>query len=434
MINLEYKNKYLKYKNKYHNLKKKNIKGGGSIQTITLIGLILSIIASGVYLYNNQKMDISEIEKKLETYSSVTNKLNIDIKNYFDILNQIIGDRNNTNLYRKLYNFYKYEHLDINDYYKIDKDNSNKFFNELIVLFSKLKNESPIISLTMPEKTELLKDSFIYCLKSSIKNNPSFDISKKNFENISYIEIRNELLDYIEQQKIYDVYFVEHLDIDKSNMDKNDISITELKELANNKNTQDNKKRYIEFMKLNSDIVSDFPMIHAASDKYQIYIILLVNFKNTRYFKIYKPNNTDEPASIKNTILLNYSNYCDHNCDFMNNENIHSVIKNMNTTSININSELLKNNNNNNNINKLYNINKDILNMNFEWADKDDNKFLKITEINFFDNRHNNIDSKINDISQQFNLSYNEKKNINNELNIRPWFQYYKFNHNMKPY
>ena len=433
MINLEYKNKYLKYKNKYHNLKKNNIKGG-SIQTITLIGLILSIIASGVYLYNNQKMDVSEIEKKLETYSSVTNKLNIDIKNYFDILNQIIGDRNNTTLYRKLYNFYKYEHLDINDFYKIDKDNSNKFFNELIVLFSKLKNESPIISLIMPEKTELLKDSFIHCLKSSIKNNPSFDISKKTFENISYIEIRNELLDYIEQQKIYDVYFVEKLNIDKSNMDKNDISITELKELANNKNTQDNKKRYIEFMKLNSDIVSDFPMIHAASDKYQIYIVLLVNFKNTRYFKIYKPNNTDEPASIKNTILLNYSNYCDHNCDFMNNENIHSVIKNMNTTSININSELLKNNNNNNNINKLYNINKDILNMNFEWADKDDNKFLKITEINFFDNRHNNIDSKINDISQQFNLSYNEKKNMNNELNIRPWFQYYKFNHNMKPY
>ena len=433
MINLEYKNKYLKYKNKYHNFKKKNIKGG-YIQTVTLIALIFSIIASGVYLYNNQKMDNSEIEKKLETYSSVTNKLNIDIKNYFDILNQLIGDRNNTTLYRKLYNFYKYEHLDINDFYKIDKDNSNKLFNELIILFSKLKNESPIISLIMPEKTELLKDSFIYCLKSSIKNNSSFDTSKKNFENISYIEIRNEILDYIEQQKTYDVYFVENLNIDKSNMDKNDISITELKELANNKNAQDNKKRYIEFMKLNSDIVSDFPMIHAASDKYQIYIILIVNFKNTRYFKVYKPNNTDEPASIKNTILLNYSNYCDHNCDFMNNENIHSVIKNMNTTSININSELLKNNNNNNNINKLYNINKDILNMNFEWADKDDNKFLKITEINFFDNKHNNIDSKINDISQQFNLSYNEKQNINNELNVRPWFQYYKFNYNMKPY
>jgi hypothetical protein len=238
----------------------------------------------------------------------------------------------------------------------------------------------------------------------------------------------------MEQQKTYDAYFVENLNKDKSNMDNNDISIAELKELSNNKNTQDNKKRYIEFMKLNSDIVSDFPMIHAASDKYQIYIVLLVNFKNTRYFKIYKPNNNDEPVSIKNTILLNYSNYCDHNCDFMNNENIHSVIKNMNTNSININSELLKNNNNNNNINKLYNINQDILNMNFEWADKDDNKFLKITEINFFDNRHNNIDSQINDISQQFNLSYNEKKNINNELNIRPWFQYYKFNHNMKPY
>jgi len=433
MINLEYKNKYLKYKNKYHNFKKKNIKGG-YIQTVTLVGLILSIIAGGVYLYNNQKIDNSEIEKKLETYSSVTNKLNIDIKNYFDILNKIIGDRNNTTLYRKLYNFYKYEHLDINDFYKIDKDNSNKFFNELIILFSKLKNESPIISLIMPEKTELLKDSFIYCLKSSIKNNPSFDTSKKNFENISYIEIRNELLDYMEQQKTYDAYFVENLNKDKSNMDNNDISIAELKELSNNKNTQDNKKRYIEFMKLNSDIVSDFPMIHAASDKYQIYIVLLVNFKNTRYFKIYKPNNNDEPVSIKNTILLNYSNYCDHNCDFMNNENIHSVIKNMNTNSININSELLKNNNNNNNINKLYNINQDILNMNFEWADKDDNKFLKITEINFFDNRHNNIDSQINDISQQFNLSYNEKKNINNELNIRPWFQYYKFNHNMKPY
>ena len=26
---------------------------------------------------------------------------------------------------------------------------------------------------------------------------------------------------------------------------------------------------------------------------------------------------------IHNTILLNYFNYCDYNCDFMNNDNIH---------------------------------------------------------------------------------------------------------------
>ena len=187
-------------------------------------------------------------------------------------------------------------------------------------------------------------------------------------------------------------------------------------------------------MKLNNNIVSDFPMIHAASDKYNIYIVLLVNFKNTRYFKLYKPINIKEPASIKNTIVLNYSNYCDFNCDFMNNENIHAIIKNINTNAISINSELLKNNNNNNNISNLYNINKDNLNMNFEWADKDDNKFLKITEINFFNNKYNNTNSNINNISQQTNLSYNEKNEINKELNIRPWYQYYKFNYNMKPY
>ena len=46
-------------------------------------------------------------------------------------------------------------------------------------------------------------------------------------------------------------------------------------------------------MKLNNDNVSDFPMIHAASDKYGIYIILLVNFTNSSYFKIYKPSNNN---------------------------------------------------------------------------------------------------------------------------------------------
>ena len=55
-------------------------------------------------------------------------------------------------------------------------------------------------------------------------------------------------------------------------MDKNDISLAELKQKANDKKTQDNKKKFIEFMKLNNDNVSDFPMIHAASDKYGIYI------------------------------------------------------------------------------------------------------------------------------------------------------------------
>ena len=434
MINLQYKNKYLKYKNKYNNYKKKHIKGG-SLEVATLITLIFTIISSGIYLYNNNnKTDTSDTNKKLETYTSISNKINIDLNNYFDIINQIINNRTNFGLYKKLHNFYKYEYLNINDFYKLNNDDSNEIFNELIKLFSKLKNESPVVTLLTPEKDELLKDSFIYSLKSSIKNNPSFDISKKNLENNSYLEIRNELINYIEQQKTYDLYFVENLNVDKSNMDKNDISIYELKELANNKNTQDNKKRYIEFMKLNTNIVSDFPMIHAASDKYQIYIILTVNFTNAQYFKIYKPQNITEPASIKNTIALNYSNYCNNNCDFMNNENINSIIKNINNTSVNINSDLLKKNNNNNDINTLYNINKDILNMNFEWADKDNNKFLKITEINFFNNKHNNIDSKINDISNEFNLSYNEKNKINKELNVRPWFQFYKFNYNMKPY
>ena len=54
----------------------------------------------------------------------------------------------------------------------------------------------------------------------------------------------------------------------------------------------------------------------------------------------------------------------------MNNENIHAIIKNINTNAISINSELLKSNNNNNNISNLYNINKDNLNMNFEWGSR----------------------------------------------------------------
>ena len=433
MKNLQYKDKYLKYKNKYYKIKK-NIKGG-NIEVYTIIALILGIIGSGIYLYKNNTDNKLDLDNKLETYSSITNKLNIDIQNYFNILNELINNKNSLDLYKKLYKFFKYEHIDIHNFYKIDKEKIDESFNELIILFSKLKNETPVLTLINLEKDNLLKDSFIYSFKSSIIENVSFDESiRRDIEKMSYIEIRNELINYIEQQKLYDVYFVENLNINKSNTDKNDISLAELKEKANEKNTQDNKKRFIEFMKLNNNIVSDFPMIHAASDKYNIYIVLLVNFKNTRYFKLYKPINIKEPASIKNTIVLNYSNYCDFNCDFMNNENIHAIIKNINTNAISINSELLKSNNNNNNISNLYNINKDNLNMNFEWADKDDNKFLKITEINFFNNKYNNTNSNINNISQQTNLSYNEKNEINKELNIRPWYQYYKFNYNMKPY
>ena len=432
-MNEQYKDKYLKYKNKYYKIKK-NIKGG-NIEVYTIIALILGIIGSGIYLYKNNTDNKLDLDNKLETYSSITNKLNIDIQNYFNILNELINNKNSLDLYKKLYKFFKYEHIDIHNFYKIDKEKIDESFNELIILFSKLKNETPVLTLINLEKDNLLKDSFIYSFKSSIIENVSFDESiRRDIEKMSYIEIRNELINYIEQQKLYDVYFVENLNINKSNTDKNDISLAELKEKANEKNTQDNKKRFIEFMKLNNNIVSDFPMIHAASDKYNIYIVLLVNFKNTRYFKLYKPINIKEPASIKNTIVLNYSNYCDFNCDFMNNENIHAIIKNINTNAISINSELLKSNNNNNNISNLYNINKDNLNMNFEWADKDDNKFLKITEINFFNNKYNNTNSNINNISQQTNLSYNEKNEINKELNIRPWYQYYKFNYNMKPY
>tara|TARA_Y100000591_G_scaffold261515_1_gene234249 strand:- start:4486 stop:5787 length:1302 start_codon:yes stop_codon:yes gene_type:complete len=433
MKNLQYKDKYLKYKNKYYKIKK-NIKGG-NIEVYTIIALILGIIGSGIYLYKTDTDNKLDLDNKLETYSSITNKLNIDIQNYFNILNELINNKNSLDLYKKLYKFFKYEHIDIHNFYKINKEKIDESFNELIILFSKLKNETPILTLINLEKDNLLKDSFIYSFKSSIIENVSFDESiRRDIEKMSYIEIRNELINYIEQQKLYDVYFLENLNINKLNTDKNDISLAELKEKANEKNTQDNKKRFIEFMKLNNNIVSDFPMIHAASDKYNIYIVLLVNFKNTRYFKLYKPINIKEPASIKNTIVLNYSNYCDFNCDFMNNENIHTIVKNINTNAISINSELLKSNNNNNNISNLYNINKDNLNMNFEWADKDDNKFLKITEINFFNNKYNNTNSNINNISQQNNLSYNEKNEINKELNIRPWYQYYKFNYNMKPY
>ena len=155
MKNLEYKNKYLKYKNKYYNLiKNKHIKGG-YIETLTIIGLILGIIASSVYTYVNKNNDSDY--NNIETYNSITNKINIDINNYFDVINQIIKNRNNLNLYKNLYNFYKYQHLNIEDYYKIN-NNNNKSLKDFIKLFSKLKNESPILKLITPEKDDLLKD------------------------------------------------------------------------------------------------------------------------------------------------------------------------------------------------------------------------------------------------------------------------------------
>ena len=145
MKNLQYKDKYLKYKNKYYKIKK-NIKGG-NIEVYTIIALILGIIGSGIYLYKNNTDNKLDLDNKLETYSSITNKLNIDIQNYFNILNELINNKNSLDLYKKLYNFFKYEHIDIHNFYKIDKEKIDESFNELNILFSKLKNETPLLCL-----------------------------------------------------------------------------------------------------------------------------------------------------------------------------------------------------------------------------------------------------------------------------------------------
>ena len=435
-----YKKKYLKYKYKYYNLQQNKFKGGGV--DATLIIILVSLILGGLGVGLGYHFYSSKTEKNdMSIYNELIKRQN----KFFKKLNIIINDKTNTNLYSKLYNFYKYEHISLNNYIdtselesetNTDNMSNNKrqqIMDKLANIKKEIKANIPIFSLIKINEKDIMKDSFIYALKNSIIENK--DINEKLrtlIVNKSYSIIRTELIDHIYESMRYDTYFEEntmnHYD-DKINLTPDEIKMANLYNINSSNFIQENKKRFVEYMRKNENGVSDFPMIHAASNIYNIYIIVNVHLTNARYFKIYRPIETTLAPSIFNTILLNYTNYCDYNCDYMNsikNNNINNLINNNNMNNMDN-----MDNISNQNINKLPKLDKTIIDSNFKWADKNKSDYLDNKNIEFYTHKLDNSNISVNNIANKNLLAHNEKKNINKELNTRPIFEYYRFNINI---
>ena len=82
------------------------------------------------------------------------------------------------------------------------------------------------------------------------------------------------------------------------------------------------KEEYIKYLKTSNNYVSDIPMIKAAAEKYNKYILVKMELSNSKYLKIFTPlQNITIPLNESNLIILDYINICDYNCDFINNIN-----------------------------------------------------------------------------------------------------------------
>ena len=440
-----YKKKYFKYKNKYYNLIKNKTKqkGGNELLTFTLITLILGIIGGSSYIYITNK----NTPQGQQEIGRIQNNIDSNIKDFFELAYSIINEKYNHNLYNKLMNYYKYEHVDLtnikNKTYKLTPD---LYINELINLNAKLSSSMPILRLMPIDDTFKQKDSLMFCLKESLTTSYINQKIKNIISTKSSNDIRKELLEHINNNSHFDVYFEEKHDVEKTNINSQDINQqnTNQKNVINKNYTQANKTRFIEFMnKLNNqDIVSDLPMVHAAAELYEVYIILIVNLSNSRYFKFYQPKIKDDTKipSKENTILLSYFNYCNYQCDFMNNDNIHSLTNNLiSNNPITLSTNIINSNNHDNSkITKLnsidYNgeekniVEPELREFNFKFADKKIDNTLDENEIYFYHNKYNNSIDNLNKILHNNNLIHNEKTHINKAINVRPWYQYYNLN------
>tara|TARA_Y100000591_G_scaffold300716_1_gene294410 strand:- start:674 stop:2092 length:1419 start_codon:yes stop_codon:yes gene_type:complete len=442
-----YKKKYLKYKNKYYNLIKNKTKqhGGSELLTITLITLIISIIGFGSYLYINNKNEIVGQQQ----IHVIQKNIDKQIEDFFKLLYSVLNDKYNHNLYNTLLNYYKYDNVDLS---KIKNKTFEKtpelYINELINLNSKLKTSMPILKLIPLDDTQKQKDSLMFCLKKSLMNSYIDSKFTNLIINKSTTDMRKNLLEYINNNSHFDIYFQEqNTNLNNTNQIDNNQSNIDKSKNINKDYTQKNKSRFIEFMnKLgNENIVSDLPMVHAAAELYEVYIVLIINLTNARYIKFYKPKITDstKQPSKKNTILLSYFNYCNYQCDFMNNDNIHLLTNNLisNNIPLSLTSNIINMNNyDNSKINNLTTIDYNgenenktestLRKFNFNYADTKIDNALDEHEILNYHNKYNNSIDHLNKILHDNNLIHNEKTNINQKINVKPWYQYYELNIN----
>ena len=422
--NLYYKNKYLKYKNKYFKLHNKNIqfKGGMLNSNIIIISVLISILTLGGFILYNQ-INLSDNTK--------TDSFNLNISNdkFMNDLKELINSNGSINDF--LDNYYKYSNINLADIIEDNKFNTNKINTNKLILNYILNNNlfTPIKLRNIKKISDTRKysDTFILCLEDLFNRYPNYSINNKNYD-----KIKKELIDYIEKEPSFNKFFEYDKTKPLQTVHTSFNFINSTTPSLNTTNTSikvSTKADYIEYMRKSEDSVSDIPMIKAAAELYEKYIVVKMELSNVKYLKIFKPNITKRiRLSKSNIILLEYINMCDYNCDF---------IKNI--TNEEIKKEVYKNKNIKNN--------KNYLDLKFD-------NLYSINNINNIDNINNNSNSKNNknDLSDNYkniNLSvkdYNQKKilddslsldnnklihyekqDINQKISIRPYYQYYEF-------
>jgi hypothetical protein len=178
------------------------------------------------------------------------------------------------------------------------------------------------------------------------------------------------------------------------------------------------KEEYIKYIKTSNNYVSDIPMIKAAAEKYKKYILVNIELSNSKYLKIFTPNQSQSITSLNqsNLIILDYINMCDYNCDF---------IKNINS-NIEKNTDFYKNKNIKNKVyfdtDKLSTIN------NFNNFSNLNTNFKKNPEIEISTNNYSEKEVYDNiELVNTNKLIHYEKQLISEKIAKRPYYQYYDF-------
>jgi hypothetical protein len=404
--NLEYKNKYLKYKNKYFKL----TGGSETVNTILLITGLIGILSAGGYILYNQ-LNTNETTSRTNIINS--NKFMIDLK-------ALINKTGSTKKF--IENYFTYS--SINLVYLIEKSNKNKTNSknktsmETLMLNYILKKElyTPIklVNIKNLQDSRDYSDTLILCLESIFKK------SSNNLSNKNYNTIKNELIEYIEQNKSFDEFFEYnknrplHTIPSQFNMFTNPTNPLNLTQTSK----YSSKEEYIKYIKTSNNYVSDIPMIKAAAEKYNKYILVNIELSNSKYLKIFTPNQSQSITSLNqsNLIILDYINMCDYNCDF---------IKNINN-NIEKNTDFYKNKNIKNKVyfdtDKLSTIN------NFNNFSNLSTNFKKNSEIEISTNSYNEKEVYDNiELVNTNKLIHYEKQLINEKIAKRPYYQYYDF-------
>lgn len=430
--NLHYKNKYLKYKNKYFQLnnKKKSFKGGFSNSNIIIISVLISILTLGGFILYNQ-MNLPS-NNKTESYS--LNMLSSD--KFMNDLKELINSNGSINDF--LNNYYKYSNINLLEIIEENKFNNDKInTNKLILNYILNNNLFTPIKLRNIKKvldTRKYSDTFLLCLEDLFNRHSYYSMNNKN-----YSTIKKELIDYIEKEPSFNKFFEYDKTKPLQTVHSSFSFINPTNPISNTINNSikvSTKADYIEYMRKSEDSVSDIPMIKAAAELYEKYIVVKMELSNVKYLKIFKPNlNRKVRVSKSNIILLEYINMCDYNCDF---------IKNISNEEIN--KEVYKNKNIKNNKNYL-DLKIDDLYSVHNINNKDDkNDTNNLNKSNFTNNNSNktdlnntkNIHISVKDYNQKKilddslsldnnKLIHYEKQDINQKISIRPYYQYYEF-------